>query len=93
MFSTLLTEAAVRFQSEMIIETFPARDPVKTEIIGQITKEKEDAAERGHKGAGSRSGTSTKRGFEGGQMPLYRRIPKFGFKSLNRVEYSPINLD
>ena len=45
-FSTLLTEAAVRFQSEMIIETFPARGPVKTEIIGQITKEKEDAAER-----------------------------------------------
>jgi large subunit ribosomal protein L15 len=50
-------------------------------------------ASRGHKGAGSRSGTSTKRGFEGGQMPLYRRIPKFGFKNLNRVEYSPINLD
>lgn len=45
-FSTLLTEAAVRFQSEMIIETFPARGPVKTEIIGQVTKEKEDAAER-----------------------------------------------
>lgn len=50
-------------------------------------------AARGHKGAGSRSGTSTKRGFEGGQMPLYRRIPKFGFKSLNRIEYVPINLD
>ncbi|OYU95771.1 MAG: 50S ribosomal protein L15 [Bacteroidetes bacterium B1(2017)] len=50
-------------------------------------------AARGHKGAGSRSGTSTKRGFEGGQMPLYRRIPKFGFKNLNRVAYSPINLD
>jgi large subunit ribosomal protein L15 len=50
-------------------------------------------AARGHKGAGSRSGTSTKRGFEGGQMPLYRRIPKFGFKNLNRVEYAPINLD
>jgi large subunit ribosomal protein L15 len=50
-------------------------------------------ATRGHKGAGSRSGTTTKRGFEGGQMPLYRRIPKFGFKSLNRVEYAPINLD
>ena len=45
-FSTLLTEAAVRFQSEMIIETFPAQGPVKTEIIGQITKEKEDSAER-----------------------------------------------
>jgi large subunit ribosomal protein L15 len=50
-------------------------------------------AARGHKGAGSRSGTSTKRGFEGGQMPLYRRIPKFGFKNLNRIEYSGINLD
>lgn len=50
-------------------------------------------AARGHKGAGSRSGTSTKRGFEGGQMPLYRRVPKFGFKNLNRVEYKPINLD
>lgn len=50
-------------------------------------------AARGHKGAGSRSGTSTKRGFEGGQMPLYRRIPKFGFKNMNRVEYAPINLD
>ncbi len=48
---------------------------------------------RGHKGAGSRSGNSTKRGFEGGQMPLQRRIPKFGFKSINRVEYKPINLD
>ena len=50
-------------------------------------------AARGHKGAGSRNGTSTKRGFEGGQMPLYRRIPKFGFKNMNRVEYAPINLD
>ena len=50
-------------------------------------------AARGHKGAGSRSGNSTKRGFEGGQMPLYRRIPKFGFKNLNRVAYTPINLD
>lgn len=50
-------------------------------------------ATRGHKGAGSRSGTSTKRGFEGGQMPLYRRVPKFGFKSINRVTFNPINLD
>lgn len=50
-------------------------------------------AARGHKGAGSRSGTSTKRGFEGGQMPLYRRVPKFGFKNLNRVEFAGINLD
>ncbi|WP_207428206.1 50S ribosomal protein L15 [Pedobacter sp. SYSU D00535] len=48
---------------------------------------------RGHKGAGSRSGTSTKVGFEGGQMPLQRRIPKVGFKNINRVEYVGINLD
>lgn len=47
---------------------------------------------RGHKGAKSRSGYSRKIGFEGGQMPLQRRLPKFGFKSLNRVEYKPINL-
>jgi len=48
---------------------------------------------RGHKGAKSRSGYSKKIGFEGGQMPIQRRLPKFGFKSLNRVEYKPINLD
>lgn len=47
---------------------------------------------RGHKGAQSRSGYSRKLGFEGGQMPLQRRLPKFGFTSLNRVEYRPINL-
>jgi len=50
-------------------------------------------ATRGHKGAQSRSGYSRKRGFEGGQMPLQRRIPKFGFKNINRVEYVGINLD
>ncbi|NHA07964.1 50S ribosomal protein L15 [Mucilaginibacter sp. HC2] len=48
---------------------------------------------RGHKGAGSRSGTSTKVGFEGGQMPLQRRVPKVGFKNPNRVEYTGVNLD
>jgi large subunit ribosomal protein L15 len=48
---------------------------------------------RGHKGAKSRSGYSKKVGFEGGQMPLQRRVPKFGFKSRNRVEYKAINLD
>jgi large subunit ribosomal protein L15 len=48
---------------------------------------------RGHKGAKSRSGYKRKRGFEGGQMPLFRRVPKFGFKNINRVEYSGINLD
>lgn len=48
---------------------------------------------RGHKGAKSRSGYSAKRGFEGGQMPLQRRVPKFGFKSPFRVEYKAVNLD
>ena len=47
---------------------------------------------RGHKGAKSRSGYKTKVGFEGGQMPLQRRVPKFGFKNNNRVEYKAINL-
>ena len=49
-------------------------------------------ATRGHKGAKSRSGYSKKLGFEGGQMPLQRRIPKFGFKNINRVDYKPVNL-
>ncbi|MDD2961683.1 MAG: 50S ribosomal protein L15 [Muribaculaceae bacterium] len=48
---------------------------------------------RGHKGAKSRSGYSAKVGFEGGQMPLQRRVPKYGFKNINRVEYKAINLD
>ncbi len=49
-------------------------------------------ATRGHKGAKSRSGFSTKVGFEGGQMPLQRRVPKFGFKNINRKEYVGINI-
>jgi large subunit ribosomal protein L15 len=48
---------------------------------------------RGHKGAKSRSGYSRKVGFEGGQMPIQRRLPKFGFKSLDKVVFKPINLD
>lgn len=48
---------------------------------------------RGHKGAKSRSGYSKKIGFEGGQMPLQRRLPKFGFKNINRVEYRVVNID
>jgi large subunit ribosomal protein L15 len=48
---------------------------------------------RGHKGQKSRSGYSQKIGFEGGQMPVQRRLPKFGFKNINRVEYKAINLD
>jgi len=50
-------------------------------------------ATRGHKGAKSRSGYSKKLGFEGGQMPLQRRVPKFGFTNINRKEYKEINLD
>lgn len=48
---------------------------------------------RGHKGARSRSGYSRKAGFEGGQMPLSRRLPKYGFKNINRIEYAHVNLD
>ena len=48
---------------------------------------------RGHKGQQSRSGYSKKFGFEGGQMPLFRRVPKYGFKNINRVEYHGINID
>jgi ribosomal protein L15, bacterial/organelle len=50
-------------------------------------------ATRGHKGQGSRSGSGVKRGFEGGQMPLTRRIPKFGFRNPFRVEYRVVNVD
>lgn len=73
----------------------PATGAVKTsKRIGRGTGSgKGGTSTRGHKGAGSRSGTSTKVGFEGGQMPLQRRIPKFGFKNINRVEYTGVNLD
>jgi large subunit ribosomal protein L15 len=74
-----------------------------TPAEGSVKKEKRIArgqgsghggtSTRGHKGAKSRSGYSTKVGFEGGQMPLQRRVPKFGFKNINRVEYKAINLD
>jgi large subunit ribosomal protein L15 len=52
-----------------------------------------DTAGRGHKGAKSRSGYTKKRGFEGGQMPIQRRLPKFGFTNPNRVAYRGINID
>lgn len=74
-----------------------------TPAEGSVKKEKRIArgegsgkggtATRGHKGAKSRSGYSKKIGFEGGQMPLQRRVPKFGFTNRNRVEYQGINLD
>ena len=50
-------------------------------------------ATRGHKGAKSRSGYSRRIGFEGGQMPIYSRLPKFGFNNINRIEYRSINID
>mgnify|MGYP001627158828 CR=1 FL=1 len=50
-------------------------------------------ATRGHKGARSRSGYSSKAGFEGGQMPIQRRVPKYGFKNINRIEYLAVNLE
>src|ERR1051325_11222756 len=72
----------------------PAKGAVKSsKRIGRGTGSgRGGTSTRGHKGAGSRSGHSTKIGFEGGQMPLQRRVPKFGFKNINRVEYAPVNL-
>ena len=73
----------------------PAKGSVKSnKRLGRGTGSgKGGTSTRGHKGAQSRSGFSYKSGFEGGQMPLQRRIPKFGFNSPNRVEYKGINLD
>ncbi|MFM2190284.1 MAG: 50S ribosomal protein L15 [Arcticibacter sp.] len=73
----------------------PAKGSVKSrKRIGRGTGSgKGGTSTRGHKGAQSRSGYSQKIGFEGGQMPLQRRLPKFGFKNMNRVEYNGINLD
>jgi large subunit ribosomal protein L15 len=73
----------------------PAQGSVKDKKrIGRGTGSgKGGTSTRGHKGAGSRSGYSNKRSFEGGQMPLQRRLPKFGFKNFNRVEYKAINID
>ena len=74
----------------------PAKGSVKTQgkRVGRGQGSgKGGTATRGHKGAKSRSGYSKKLGFEGGQMPLQRRVPKFGFTNINRVEYQGINLD
>lgn len=73
----------------------PAEGAVKSrKRIGRGTGSgKGGTSTRGHKGAKSRSGYSQKSGFEGGQMPLQRRVPKYGFKNINRVEYKAINLD
>ena len=64
----------------------------KTRIGRGAGSGKGGTSTRGHKGAKSRSGYSRKIGFEGGQMPLQRRLPKFGFNNINRVEYKAINL-
>lgn len=73
----------------------PAKGSVKTnKRLGRGQGSgKGGTSTRGHKGAQSRSGYSAKKGFEGGQMPLQRRVPKFGFKNFKRVEYKGINLD
>ncbi len=73
----------------------PAEGAVKTEKrIGRGQGSgRGGTSTRGHKGAKSRSGYKRKRGFEGGQMPLYRRVPKGGFKNINRVEYTGLNID
>lgn len=72
----------------------PAEGSTKTnKRLGRGQGSGGSTAGRGHKGAKSRSGYSKKFGFEGGQMPLQRRLPKFGFKNINRVEYAGINLD
>ena len=73
----------------------PAKGSIKSRkrIARGEGSKKGGTSTRGHKGAKSRSGYSRKIGFEGGQMPLQRRVPKFGFKNINRVEYKGINLD
>jgi large subunit ribosomal protein L15 len=72
----------------------PAEGSVKTnKRLGRGQGSGGSTAGRGHKGAQSRSGNSKKSGFEGGQMPLQRRVPKFGFKNNNKVYFKAVNLD
>ena len=74
----------------------PAKGSVKSKkrSVGRGEGSKKGGTStRGHKGAKSRSGYSRKVGFEGGQQPLQRRVPKFGFTNPNRLEYKPVNLD
>ena len=90
------SEGLTQFSFKMNLSNLrPAKGSVKNrKRIGRGTGSgRGGTSTRGHKGAGSRSGHSTKIGFEGGQMPLQRRVPKFGFKNLNRVEYNGVNLD
>lgn len=73
----------------------PAKGSVKKKkrIARGIGSGKGRTATRGHKGQKSRSGYSRRFGFEGGQMPIHRRLPKFGFRNINRIEYKAINVD
>ncbi len=72
----------------------PAEGSVRTnKRLGRGQGSGGSTAGRGHKGAQSRSGYSSKAGFEGGQMPLQRRVPKFGFKNNNKVYFKSVNLD
>jgi len=72
----------------------PAEGSVKTnKRLGRGQGSGGSTAGRGHKGAQSRSGYSSKPGFEGGQMPLQRRVPKFGFKNNNKEYFKAVNLD
>ena len=72
----------------------PAEGSTKTnKRLGRGQGSGGSTAGRGHKGAQSRSGYSKKAGFEGGQMPLQRRVPKFGFKNNNKIYYKAVNLD
>ncbi|MFZ9505115.1 MAG: 50S ribosomal protein L15 [Cyclobacteriaceae bacterium] len=72
----------------------PAKGSTKTnKRLGRGQGSGGSTAGRGHKGAQSRSGYHKKFGFEGGQMPLQRRTPKFGFKNNNKIYYKPLNLD
>ena len=75
-------------------ELKPAKGATKTnKRLGRGQGSGGSTSGRGHKGAQSRSGYHKKIGFEGGQMPLQRRVPKFGFKNNNKIYYKPINLD
>jgi large subunit ribosomal protein L15 len=72
----------------------PAKGSVrKNKRLGRGQGSGGSTAGRGHKGAQSRSGYHKKFGFEGGQMPIQRRTPKFGFKNINKIYYKPVNLD
>ena len=80
--------------SKLLSQLKPAKGSVhKEKRVGRGEGSKKGGTSgRGHKGAKSRSGYSRTTGFEGGQMPLYRRVPKFGFTNINRKEYVPLNL-